>query len=71
MIMVLVVLVSYSQMGCSEKFLSFISDAPFDTIARAQKLCRYAASALEHEDISTAIQNCEEVLELLRPYNNN
>ncbi|CAF1192861.1 unnamed protein product [Adineta ricciae] len=47
------------------------SNAPFDTIARAQKLCRYAASALEHEDISTAIQNCEEVLELLRPYNNN
>jgi len=43
---------------------------PFDIISQAQKLCRYANSALEHEDITTAIQNCEEVLQLLRPYSN-
>lgn len=44
--------------------------APFDVISQAQKLCRYANSALEHEDIGTAVKNCEEVLRLLRPYNN-
>ena len=44
--------------------------APFDVISQAQKLCRYANSALEHEDIATAVKNCEEVLRLLRPYNN-
>jgi len=44
--------------------------APFDVITQAQKLCRYANSALEHEDITTAIKNCEELLRLLRPYNN-
>lgn len=41
---------------------------PFDVINQAQKLCRYANSALEHEDINTAVKNCEEVLRLLRPY---
>ena len=41
---------------------------PFDVINQAQKLCRYANSALEHEDIGTAIKNCEQVLQLLRPY---
>lgn len=44
--------------------------APFDVITQAQKLCRYANSALEHEDVATAVKNCEEVLRLLRPYNN-
>ncbi|CAF3446237.1 unnamed protein product [Rotaria socialis] len=43
-------------------------DIPFDVIAQAQKLFRYANSALEHEDISTAMQSGEEALELLRPY---
>ncbi|CAF1049216.1 unnamed protein product [Rotaria sp. Silwood1] len=43
---------------------------PFDVISQAQKLCRYANSALEHEDVATAIKNCEQVLQLLRPYNN-
>jgi predicted aconitase len=43
---------------------------PFDVISQAQKLFRYANSALEHEDISTAVTNCEQVLQLLRPYNN-
>ena len=44
-------------------------DVPFDVINQAQKLCRYANSALEHEDVATAIKNCEQVLQLLRPYN--
>jgi len=43
---------------------------PFDIISQAQRLCRYANSALEHEDIGTAVKNCEQVLQLLRPYNN-
>jgi len=43
---------------------------PFDVINQAQKLCRYANSALEHEDVATAVKNCEQVLQLLRPYNN-
>ncbi|CAF4689077.1 unnamed protein product, partial [Rotaria sp. Silwood2] len=43
---------------------------PVDVISQAQKLCRYANSALEHEDVATAIKNCEQVLQLLRPYNN-
>lgn len=43
---------------------------PFDVISQAQKLCRYANSALEHEDVATAVKNCEQVLQLLRPYNN-
>lgn len=42
---------------------------PFDVISQAQKLCRYANSALEHEDVATAVKNCEQVLQLLRPYN--
>ena len=50
-------------------YLFFDIAAPFDVITQAQKLCRYANSALEHEDITTAIKNCEEVLRLLRPYN--
>jgi vacuolar protein sorting-associated protein VTA1 len=45
-------------------------NVPFDVINQAQKLCRYANSALEHEDIATAVKNCEQVLQLLRPYNN-
>ncbi|CAF1347917.1 unnamed protein product, partial [Didymodactylos carnosus] len=45
------------------------SNAPPEIIMQAQKLCRYANSALEHEDISTAIKNCEQVLQLLRQYN--
>lgn len=43
-------------------------NVPVSVINQAQKLCRYANSALEHEDISTAVKNCEEVLQLLRPY---
>jgi vacuolar protein sorting-associated protein VTA1 len=45
------------------------TSVPFDVINQAQKLCRYANSALEHEDIATAVKNCEQVLQLLRPYN--
>jgi len=45
-------------------------NVPFDIISQAQKLCRYANSALEHEDVATAVKNCEQVLQLLRPYNN-
>ena len=48
----------------------FFSGVPFDVISQAQKLCRYANSALEHEDVATAVKNCEQVLQLLRPYNN-
>ncbi len=48
----------------------FFLGVPFDVISQAQKLCRYANSALEHEDVATAIKNCEQVLQLLRPYNN-
>ncbi|UJR27156.1 hypothetical protein I4U23_008454 [Adineta vaga] len=43
---------------------------PFDVIHQAQKLFRYANSALEHEDVGTAITNCEQALQILRPYNN-
>jgi len=45
-------------------------NVPYDVISQAQKFCRYANSALEHEDISTAVNNCEQALQLLRPYNN-
>lgn len=45
-------------------------EVPFDVINQAQKFCRYANSALEHEDVSTAVKNCEEMLRLLRPYQN-
>jgi hypothetical protein len=48
----------------------FFLGVPFDVLNQAQKLCRYATSALEHEDVATAIKNCEQVLQLLRPYNN-
>jgi len=44
------------------------SRVPFEVIAQAQKLCRYANSALEHEDITTAINNCTQVLQLLKQY---
>lgn len=43
-------------------------DVPFDVIADAQKLFRYANSALEHDDVRTAVLNCEKVLQLLQPY---
>ncbi|CAF1055299.1 unnamed protein product [Adineta steineri] len=43
---------------------------PFDVISQAQKLFRYANSALEHEDVATAMKNGEQALQLLRPYNN-
>ncbi|CAF3242768.1 unnamed protein product [Rotaria sp. Silwood2] len=43
-------------------------DVPFDVISQAQKLLRYANSALEHEDITTTVHNCEQVLQLLQPY---
>ncbi|CAF0780805.1 unnamed protein product [Didymodactylos carnosus] len=39
--------------------------APHEIIAQAQKLCRYANSALEHEDISTAFKNCEQSILLI------
>lgn len=51
-------------------FVFHFEDVPFDIINQAQKLCRYANSALEHEDVSTAVKNCEEMLRLLRPYQN-
>ena len=50
-------------------FEILFSGVPFDVISQAQKLCRYANSALEHEDVATAVKNCEQVLQLLRPYN--
>ena len=49
----------------------FLAGVPYDVISKAQKLCRYANSSLEHEDVNTAIQNCEQALELLRPYRKN
>ena len=48
--------------------LCSFTGVPYDVISKAQKLCRYANSSLEHEDVNTAIQNCEQALELLRPY---
>ncbi|CAF3762998.1 unnamed protein product [Rotaria sp. Silwood1] len=44
-------------------------DVPLDVISQSQKLLRYANSALEHEDIATAVYNCEQALQLLQPYN--
>lgn len=60
---------SYSAVGFSDSAKAG-KDVPFDIINQAQKLCRYANSALEHEDVSTAVKNCEEMLRLLRPYQN-
>ncbi|CAF1418974.1 unnamed protein product [Rotaria sordida] len=44
-------------------------DVPFDVISQVQRLLRYANSALENEDIATTVHNCEQVLQLLQPYN--
>uniref|UniRef100_A0A8D0GHU6 Vacuolar protein sorting-associated protein VTA1 homolog n=1 Tax=Sphenodon punctatus TaxID=8508 RepID=A0A8D0GHU6_SPHPU len=36
-----------------------------EDIARAQKYCKYAGSALQYEDVSTAVQNLQKALKLL------
>lgn len=43
-------------------------DVPFTVITEAQKLFRFANSALEHDDVRTAVNKCEQVLQLLQPY---
>ncbi|EQB78770.1 hypothetical protein CB1_001107060 [Camelus ferus] len=36
-----------------------------EDFARAQKYCKYAGSALQYEDVSTAVQNLQKALKLL------
>lgn len=36
-----------------------------EDFARAQKYCKYAGSALQYEDVSTAVQNLQKALQLL------
>ncbi|NP_001085143.1 uncharacterized protein LOC432221 [Xenopus laevis] len=36
-----------------------------EDFARAQKLCKYAGSALQYEDVNTAVQNLQKALKLL------
>ncbi|RNA12143.1 vacuolar sorting-associated VTA1 -like protein [Brachionus plicatilis] len=39
---------------------------PVEVVQKAQKLCKYAQSALQYDDVSTAIKNLEECLVLLK-----
>ena len=43
------------------------SNISAQTMRDAEKLCKFAASALQYEDVSTAIENLEKCLRLLRP----
>lgn len=36
-----------------------------EDFARAQKYCKYAGSALQYEDVGTAVQNLQKALRLL------
>lgn len=45
-------------------FIGEIRLTPED-FARAQKYCKYAGSALQYEDVSTAVQNLQKALKLL------
>ena len=36
-----------------------------EDFTRAQKYCKYAGSALQYEDVTTAIQNLQKALKLL------
>jgi len=42
------------------------TNLPVSTIMQAEKLCKFAASALQYEDISAAIENLEKCLALLK-----
>lgn len=42
------------------------SSFPPELLAKAQKLCKYASSALQYEDITTAITNLEQCLQVLK-----
>lgn len=49
--------------GC-HPFLGDVRLTPED-FTRAQKYCKYAGSALQYEDVATAIQNLQKALKLL------
>jgi len=40
-----------------------------DLLVKAQKHCKYASSALQYEDIKTAIDNLEQCLKILKMEN--
>lgn len=44
---------------------SGISSQDFD---KAQKFCRYAQSALQYEDVTTAVDNLQKALAILQPH---
>ncbi|KAI9204570.1 Vta1 like-domain-containing protein [Polychytrium aggregatum] len=47
--------------------LSSAFEVDYKAISNAQKLSKYAISALQYEDINTAIENLEKALAILRP----
>ncbi|XP_030905685.1 vacuolar protein sorting-associated protein VTA1 homolog isoform X2 [Melopsittacus undulatus] len=49
---------------CSAQSAGEVRLTPED-FARAQKYCKYAGSALQYEDVSTAVQNLQKALKLL------
>jgi vacuolar protein sorting-associated protein VTA1 len=38
----------------------------YDKVARAQKLCKYAISALDYQDTKTAVENLTKALHLVQ-----
>ena len=55
-----------ASMNISNPSPSTTSTLPYDKIARAQKLCKYAISALDYQDTNTAVENLTKALHLIK-----
>ena len=47
-------------------FFSTLANISPTLMAKAQKHCKHATSALQYDDVKTAIQNLEECLKILK-----
>ena len=47
-------------------FCSSSASLSYDKVARAQKLCKYAISALDYQDTKTAVENLTKALHLVQ-----
>eukprot|EP00092_Neocalanus_flemingeri_P107821 GFUD01138391.1.p1 GENE.GFUD01138391.1~~GFUD01138391.1.p1 ORF type:complete len:269 (-),score=104.61 GFUD01138391.1:89-895(-) len=55
-----------SSMAISDPSSNNTVGLPYDKIARAQKLCKYAISALDYQDTNTAVENLTKALHLVK-----
>ena len=54
---------------CGIRFVHFVTGPvplKIQDVAKAQKYCKWAGSALDYDDVTTAISNLEKALRLLK-----